>query len=109
MQARWPAAIPSRSGRTAKYSGDLVLTDRRLIFDPREIPETLSPLVAPYVREAITAAMRPLPLGEIHAVHGDERRRRVIHVSATRGGHRYLLPDARDDAVAAIAAAARGS
>ena len=107
--ARWPAALPSRSGRTAKYHGDLVLTDLRLIFDPRRIPEAMSPLFAPYLRDAIKAAMRPLPLAEVSAVSADDRRRRLLVVAAARGEQRFLVPERRDEAVAAIAAAARGS
>ena len=55
VRARWPAAIPSRSGRTAKYRGDLVLTDRRLIFDPHSINDAMSQKKEPYVRDAIKA------------------------------------------------------
>ncbi len=95
-----------------------MLTDRRLIFDPLRITEAMSPLVAPYVRDAIKAAMRPLLLGEIESVRADQRRPSVLHIEARRGPMRYLVmtsrdappwgrrdPAARDEAVGAVLAA----
>ena len=73
-----------------------MLTDRRLIFDPLRIDRAMSPLVAPYVRDAIKAAMRPLPLSQIAAVRADERSPAVIRVDAERGALRYLVLTSRD-------------
>ncbi len=96
MRARWAAGLPSRSGRTAKIQGDLVLTDRRLIFDPVQMFEALSPLTAPYVRDAIKRAMRPLPLADVGRVAGDTRRRGLVHVDSRHGRHSYLVASTRD-------------
>lgn len=38
VREAWVAGIPSRSGRTAKWGGTLVLTDQRLIFEPLKVP-----------------------------------------------------------------------
>ena len=86
-----------------------MLTDRRLIFDPLEIPEAMSPLLAPYLREAIKAAMRPLPLSEIAAVAADPRRPHLLTIDvADRTPMRYVVPGSRDAALAALNAALGG-
>jgi hypothetical protein len=129
IEGRWVAGIPwsqsdSFRGRLSKYGGDLVLTDRRLLFDPLKVvmPSYRGGDVSGFGLEFI-GGEKAFELGEIASVepfstrgpprlkltlqNGDEV---VLGVLKGRSATIWSKDTAaRDEAIAAISAAASTS
>lgn len=111
----WIAGMASKSGRTAKYGGTLVLSTHRLIWDPIRIPKAIR-LAGP--RKVFLKDVTSWRLGEISGVEADPKRGALLHVVTPEGRVGLLISatrtspiwskrnrEHRDAAVARISAA----
>ena len=115
VQATWVAGLPTRGARGVKYGGKLILTSRRLVWEPINLPGVLKMAVGLRMLDGLC---RGLPLSGIVAVRADPDRRALLHIDGLNGSMRLLVGAsaltpvwsrknraARDAAVAAIQAA----
>jgi hypothetical protein len=111
----WVAGLPTLGGRGIEYGGTLVLTGRRVVWEPINLPGVLK--LAPGLR-GLESLTRGMPLGRVVAVRPDPDRRALLHIDGLDGSLSLLIGAsrmspvwsrknraARDDAVSAIRAA----
>lgn len=111
----WVAGLPALGGRGVKYGGTLILTGRRLVWEPMNLPGVLR--LAPGLR-GLESLTRGMPLGRVVAVRADPERPALLHVDGFDGSLSLLIGAsrmspvwsrknraARDAAVATIRAA----
>ncbi len=82
VREAWVAGIPSRSGRTAKWGGTLVLTDRRLIFEPLRVPAMADEV---YMGELGPEYRIVCPLADLDLVEAVPDRRAMLRLHARTG------------------------
>ena len=111
----WVAGLPTLGGRGVKYGGTLILTGRRLVWEPINLPGVLK--LTPGLR-GLEGLTRGIPLGGLIAVRADPGRPALLHVDGFDGSLSLLIGasrmspvwsrknrTARDEAVGAIQAA----
>jgi hypothetical protein len=86
----WVAGLPSKSGRTAKYGGTLVLTNKRLIWDPISVPGTLPGDMGGPMFE-----VREWRLADVTGVEPDSRRVTLLHIDTSDGRQTFLVSASR--------------
>lgn len=118
VQEAWVAGIPSRSGRRAAWGGTLVVTDRRLVFEPLNVPVTAGDVP---IGEIGPEHRMVCPLSDLDGVDADPEHRALLRLRARSGEEaRFLVAagrmtpvwskkneQARDAAVEVIAQAIR--
>ena len=115
----WVAGIPYRGGRAAKWGGTLVLTDRRVLFEPLNVPVVVEGTsFGTMGREHRASAA----LGDLESVEAVPEHRALLCLHLRDGVEvRFLISAgrttvmwsaknrvARDAAVAALSAAISG-
>jgi hypothetical protein len=75
----WVAGIPTSGGRAVKYGGTLILTSRRLIWEPVNLPAVLRLAAGLRFLDGLT---RGLPLRQIDMVRPDLDRPALLHIDA---------------------------
>lgn len=89
---RWVAGLPTLGGRGVKYGGTLILTGRRLVWEPIDLPGVLA--LAPGLR-GLESLTRGMPLGRVVAVQADPDRRALLHIDGFDGSVSLLIGAAR--------------
>lgn len=88
LRGTWIAGLPSRNDRGIKYGGKLMLTSRRLVWEPVNLPGLLK--LTPGLR-MLDDLCRGLSLNTIVAVRADPDRRALLHVEGIDGSLRLLI------------------
>jgi hypothetical protein len=110
VRRKWVASVPL-GGRFSKHGGNLVLTNKRILFEPLRIPSwtPLSKYLAPFAEHEGSASISDMAKAE--PVVGTSPRLRLISTSGQSRdflvfSHRLSTiwsgSEARDDAVSAI-------